>query len=75
MKQENKPTFEASLKELEGLLDKIEQGEIPLADLINHFEKGNELIHHCQQYLQEAELKIEQLKKGKLQTEPYHNHS
>lgn len=73
MKKDDKLTFEASLKKLETLLEKMEQGEIPLSDLIANFEKGTQLINHCQKYLQEAELKIEVLKKekSKLESVPY----
>ncbi|PIQ27094.1 exodeoxyribonuclease VII small subunit [bacterium (Candidatus Blackallbacteria) CG17_big_fil_post_rev_8_21_14_2_50_48_46] len=55
-----KPVFEESLAELEKLVQKLE-GEIPLADAIAAFEKGQALISQCETQLQEAEQSVKQL--------------
>ena len=54
-------TFEKSVERLEGLIQAMENGDTPLADLVAKFEEGSKLLNHCQSLLKEAELKIEQL--------------
>jgi len=54
--------FETALGRLEEIVDAMEGGEIPLAELITKFEEGNKLLKICQQRLNEAEMKIEKLK-------------
>jgi exodeoxyribonuclease VII small subunit len=67
-KQENniaKLSFEQSIKELGNIVDKIEQGQIPLADSINQYEKGMSLIKHCRDILEKAEQRIEKISEQK----------
>ena len=54
--------FESALARLEAIVEAMEGGEIPLAELVAKFEEGNKLLKICQQRLKDAELKIEQLK-------------
>jgi exodeoxyribonuclease VII small subunit len=63
------PTFEKSVECLEGLIQSMENGDTPLAELVAKFEEGSKLLNHCQAQLKEAELKIEQLnlKTGELE--------
>ncbi|HEX3731226.1 MAG TPA: exodeoxyribonuclease VII small subunit [Opitutaceae bacterium] len=58
-------SFEAALEKLEAIVESMESGEIPLADLLAKFEDGNKLLKICESRLKEAELKIELLKKQK----------
>ena len=51
--------FESALKELESLVEKMEQEDIRLEDSLQHFERGIELTRHCQQALREAEQKVQ----------------
>ena len=63
------PTFEKSVERLESLIQAMENGDTPLADLVAKFEEGSKLLNHCLAQLKEAELKIEQLnlKTGELE--------
>jgi exodeoxyribonuclease VII small subunit len=61
--KEVKLSFETALSKLETIVESMESGEVPLADLLAKFEEGNKLLKHCETRLKEAELKIEQLKK------------
>lgn len=63
--KESKLTFEAALEKLEGIVDAMEAGDVPLAELLAKFEEGNKLLKVCETRLKDAELKIEQLKKSK----------
>ena len=67
--KKEKLTFEKSVERLEGLIQAMEDGNTPLADLVAKFEEGSKLLNHCQSQLKEAELKIEQLnlKTGELE--------
>jgi exodeoxyribonuclease VII small subunit len=56
-----KLSFEQAIKELTGIVGKIEQGEIALADSLQQYEKGMALIKHCRKILQEAEKRIEKI--------------
>jgi len=58
-----KPDFEASLKELENLVETMEKGDLSLEDSLSHFERGVQLSRTCQQALKEAEQKVEILMK------------
>jgi exodeoxyribonuclease VII small subunit len=61
--KEVKLSFEAALSKLEAIVESMESGDVPLADLLARFEEGNKLLKHCEGRLKEAEIKIEQLKK------------
>ncbi len=58
-----KPDFEASLKELETLVETMEKGDLSLEDSLSHFERGVQLSRTCQQALKDAEQKVEILMK------------
>jgi len=60
-----KLSFEAALGKLEGIVDSMEQGEVPLAELLAKYEEGSKLLKICETRLKEAELKIEKLKQQK----------
>lgn len=58
-KQQETLAFENSLKELEALVTKMEQGNLSLEESLQHFERGIQLTRTCQQALKEAEQKVE----------------
>ena len=60
-----KLSFEAALGQLETIVESMESGEVPLAELLAKFEEGTKLLKICEARLKDAELKIEQLKKQK----------
>ena len=53
--------FEKSLTELETIVAQLEKGELSLEDSLKQFEKGVTLARKCQETLNQAEQKIEQL--------------
>jgi len=57
------PDFEAALSELEGLVERLERGDLPLEDALKTFERGVELTRHCQSALRAAQQKVEILLK------------
>jgi exodeoxyribonuclease VII small subunit len=63
-KQDQDPvSFEAALKELEGIVKQLETGEAKLEESLQLFERGIRLSRFCSQKLEEAEKKIEMLVK------------
>lgn len=60
-----KLSFEAALGQLETIVESMESGDVPLAELLAKFEEGTKLLKVCEARLKDAELKIEQLKKQK----------
>ncbi len=53
--------FEHSLDELEQLVGRMEGGELSLDESLASFERGIGLFRHCQQSLQQAELRVKLL--------------
>lgn len=67
-------SFEEALKSLEAIVEEMESDELPLEDLIKHYEQGTKLAATCQKKLAEAELKIQKLEKnaaGELELKPF----
>jgi exodeoxyribonuclease VII small subunit len=65
-KQKNdvdKFSFEEAIKELTNIVGKIEQGQIPLQDSLEQYERGMALIKQCRTILQKAEERIEKISK------------
>ncbi len=58
-KRTSPPSFEASLDELEALVERLESGELSLEESLTLFERGIALTRTCQQALQAAEQKVE----------------
>ncbi|UCG50007.1 MAG: exodeoxyribonuclease VII small subunit [Phycisphaerales bacterium] len=65
-KQENdigRLSFEEAIKQLTGIVARIEQGEIALQDSLEQYERGMALIKHCRTILNKAEERIEKISK------------
>ena len=58
-KKANIADLEASLKEINGLIEKMEHEDQTLEQSLGHFEQGITLIKNCQQILREAEQKVQ----------------
>jgi exodeoxyribonuclease VII small subunit len=62
-KNHPKQTFEDSLRRLEQIVNKLEQGEVPIEDSIKMYEEGLALSKMCIEKLTQAELKLKKLSK------------
>lgn len=47
--------FEASLKELEKIVDRLEQGDVPLEEALDKFQEGIKLSRKLKQELDQAD--------------------
>ena len=55
--------FEDNLKKLEGLVGKMESGEMNLDEMIKAFEEGRKLVTDCQKDLDSIRQRIEKVTK------------
>ncbi len=61
--KEAQPDFETAMRDLEDLVERLEQGDLPLEESLAAFERGVMLTRACQTALKEAEQKVEILLK------------
>jgi len=52
------PTFEESLQELEQIVTRLEQGDVPLEEALDAFQKGMVLSKQCKDTLSKAEKSL-----------------
>jgi exodeoxyribonuclease VII small subunit len=67
-------SFENNLQRLDGIVHELEEAELPLEKALELYEEGMRLTGICQQQLEEAEGRVEILRKragGKLVAEPF----
>jgi exodeoxyribonuclease VII small subunit len=57
-------TFEQAIAELEGIVKRLEKGELTLDESIGFFQRGVELTKYCNKKLDEAERSITVLIEG-----------
>ena len=55
-------SFEEALSQLEAIVDQLERGDVSLDRAIDAYSRGMALKGHCQARLEEARLKVEQIK-------------
>jgi exodeoxyribonuclease VII small subunit len=64
LEQEAKPVdFETAMRDLEAIVERLEQGDMPLEESLAAFERGVMLTRTCQTALKDAEQKVEILLK------------
>ena len=65
--------FETGLAELQTLVERLESGELPLEESLTAFEQGVRLTRDCQDALNQAEQKVQQLleRDGEVQLSPF----
>lgn len=55
-------SFEQALEQLEGIVESLEQGNVPLDQSIAHYERGEALRSHCRKLLSAAEDRVEKIR-------------
>jgi exodeoxyribonuclease VII small subunit len=51
--------FEDAFARLEALVGEMERGELPLEQMLDRFEEGVRLVRHCNEFLSQAQLRVE----------------
>ena len=59
-------SYEAALQELEGLVQQMESGQLPLDQLLSGYQRGAELLAYCRAQLDAVEQQIKLLDDGVL---------
>jgi exodeoxyribonuclease VII small subunit len=59
-------SYEAAMQELEGLVGRLESGELPLDQLLSGYQRGAALLQYCREQLQAVEDQIKVLDDGAL---------
>ena len=57
-----KLSFEKAMEELADIVDNLESGNIDLEQSIDNYTPGSQLRAHCQKKLDDAVLKLEEIK-------------
>ena len=57
-------SFEAALAELETIVDRLDKGDMELAQAIDAYERGTTLRRHCERKLDEARLRVDRIAQG-----------
>lgn len=58
---ENSPTFEEAMAELEGLVRKMENGNLALEESVQAYSRGMQLVRMCRTKLDDAEARVNSL--------------
>lgn len=59
--KDSRPTFEQALRELEQITADIEDGAMPLEEVVAAYKRGVKLLNFCRQKLGEAKDAISQI--------------
>lgn len=54
-------TFEESMKQMEDIVGKLEEGDVPLEKAIELFQEGMDLSKNCHMKLKNIETKMDQI--------------
>ena len=57
-------SFEDALAELEGIVRRLEGGQVKLDDAIQSYERGAQLKRHCEKKLNEAQQRVDRIVVG-----------
>lgn len=63
-------SFEQAIEELEAIVRAMEDGKLPLDGALERYQRGVELVRHCQTALSAAEQKVQLLEDGLLRDLP-----
>ena len=62
MTKEKNNNFEVNLKKLEGIVDKLESGNIGLEESVKLYEEGMKIKKICDKKLKDIEMQIKKIK-------------
>ena len=62
MAKEKNNNFEVNLKKLEGIVDKLESGNIDLEESVRLYEEGMKIKKICDKKLKDIEMQIKKIK-------------
>ncbi|PKR78951.1 exodeoxyribonuclease VII small subunit [Halalkalibacillus sediminis] len=69
--KEEEQTFEQAMQKLEGIVEKLEEGEVPLEKAIEYYKEGMKLSKHCNDKLKKVEHEMTEIMNEHNEVEPY----
>ncbi|ASS71823.1 exodeoxyribonuclease VII small subunit [Bacillus atrophaeus] len=70
-KKDENITFEEAMKGLEGIVAKLEEGDVPLEQAITYFQEGMALSKMCHEKLQKVEKQMDFILKEDGELSPF----
>ena len=66
-------SFEEALGKIEGIIEGLEEGDLPLKESVNQFKEAVELLKFCNKELKDVEMSIQKIvdKDGKIKFEDF----
>ena len=55
-------SFEEAFEQLEAAVEALQDGQMPLERALHYYEEGMKLTQHCNDLLEKAELRVQQLR-------------
>ncbi|SDL62816.1 exodeoxyribonuclease VII small subunit [Sediminibacillus halophilus] len=68
---EKEISFEEAMKQLEEIVEKLEEGEVPLEKAINYYQEGMKLSKLCSDKLSNVEEQMEKIVNEQGETVPF----
>jgi exodeoxyribonuclease VII small subunit len=62
-KTKKEVSFEEAMRELEAIVEKLEEGDVPLEEAISHYKEGMKLSKLCHDKLTNVEEEMEKILK------------
>ena len=56
-----KLSFERAIEELESIVKRLEDGKVPLEELVAIYERGESLKRRCEELLRQAEARVDKI--------------
>lgn len=54
-------SFERAIEELESIVKRLEEGNVPLEESVQIYERGEALKRRCEELLRQAEARVEKI--------------
>jgi len=71
MSEEKELTFEDAIAQLEEIVEKLEEGNVPLEKAITFFQEGMKLSKFCHEKLQHVEKQMEYILREDGELDPF----
>lgn len=71
MSKERQLTFEEAMEQLEQIVEKLEEGDVPLEKAIEFYQEGMKLSKTCHDKLKKVEKQMDKIVKENGELEPF----
>ncbi|MGY0693035.1 exodeoxyribonuclease VII small subunit [Virgibacillus sp. FSP13] len=71
METHEETSFEEAMLELEKIVERLEEGDVPLEKAISYYQEGMKLSKLCNDKLKQVQAKMTQIMNEQGETEPF----